>query len=129
MIIDDDKLEILVQKVLSDERERIYNSWFCEGDIVTPILEIKQSRFRKKSTVYMDLGVWENFQSEIKELLQALYYAHKRLEYFEEVQNQEIPITFDEYIRKNVFDYDTAAFERMRNRVEELYYVQTDDER
>ena len=61
MIIDDDKLEILVQKVLSDERERIYNSWFCEGDIVTPILEIKQSRFRKKSTVYMDLGVWENF--------------------------------------------------------------------
>lgn len=47
MIIDDDKLEILVQKVLSDERERIYNSWFCEGDIVTPILEIKQSRFRK----------------------------------------------------------------------------------
>ena len=82
-----------------------------------------------KSTVYMDLGVWENFQSEIKELLQALYYAHKRLEYFEEVQNQEIPITFDEYIRKNVFDYDTAAFERMRNKVEELYYVQTDDER
>ena len=92
-------------------------------------MEIKQSRFRKKSTVYMDLGVWENFQSEIKELLQALYYAHKRLEYFEEVQNQEIPITFDEYIRKNVFDYDTAAFERMRNKVEELYYVQTDDER
>ena len=43
MIIDDDKLEILVQKVLSDERERIYNSWFCEGDIVTPILEIKQT--------------------------------------------------------------------------------------
>lgn len=75
MIIDDDKLEILVQKVLSDERERIYNSWFCEGDIVTPILEIKQSRFRKKSTVYMDLGVWENFQSEIKELLQP-YIMH-----------------------------------------------------
>ena len=98
--------------------------------IVGSAKEISLLPYWKSSNhVFVDLGVWENFQSEIKELLQALYYAHKRLEYFEEVQNQEIPITFDEYIRKNVFDYDTAAFERMRNKVEELYYVQTDDER
>lgn len=129
MTIHDDELEIIVQKVLSDERERIYNSWFYEGNITTPTLEIKQPRFHKKSTVYMDLGAWKNFQAEIKELLQALYYAHKRLEYYEEVQNQEIPITFDEYIKREAFDYDTSAFERMRDRIEEVSYNQPDDER
>lgn len=120
MIINDDDLELIVEQVLDDERKRIYDSWIYDGSVVPPICHIKRPWYRRKSVVLMEQEAWENYQSEVKEILQALCYAHKQLECFKQAQYQETKVPFDDYIKKEVLDYDTENFEKMRDRFEEV---------
>lgn len=122
MLINDDDLEIIVAQVLDEERKRIYDDWIYDGNIVYPVCHIKKrTMYRKKTVVLMEQEAWENYQSEVKEILQALSYAHKQIEYFKQVQYQETKISFDDYIKKEVLDYDADDFEKVRNRFEEVY--------
>lgn len=120
MTINDDDLELIVEQVLDDERRRIYEGWIYEGNIVFPVCHIKRSWYRKKPVVLMEQEAWDNYQSEVKELLQALSYAHKQLEYFKKLQYQETKISLDDYIKKEVLDYDAEDFEKVRDKFEEV---------
>lgn len=121
MLINDDDLETIVAQVLDDERKRIYEGWIYDGDIVLPVCHIKRSLYRGKPVVLMEQEAWDNYQSEVKEILQALLYAHKQIEYFKQVQYQETKIPFDDYIKKEVLDYDADDFEKVRDRFDETY--------
>lgn len=127
MIINDDDLELIVGQVLDDERKRIYDSWIHDGNVVFPLCHIKRPWYRKKSVVLMELEAWEHYQSEVKEILQALYYAHKQLECFKQAQKQETKIPFDDCIKKEVLDYDAETFEKVLDRFEEVCRIDDDE--
>lgn len=117
MTIADDDLKTIIEKVLMDERERIYFDWVNMEEIVTPSLKIKRSWHMKKPVAIMNLEDWEQYRDSVKEILQAFFYACKRLELME--QNQQKPaMTFDEYIKKEVMAYDSEEFERVRDEFE-----------
>lgn len=129
MIFDDDKLEEVVQQVLMDERERLYEGWLHYGTVAEPTLTVKRSWRHKKPMVYVAQDSWERYQSDVKELLQAFLYAHVRLEFLERVQSQdyEVKETFDEYIKKTVLECEAEDFERIRERFDEEVCKDYDD--
>ena len=65
----------------------------------------------------MNLKDWEQYRNSVKEVLQALYYAYKRLKLLEQTQKDTIT-SFDEYIKKEVLAYDSEEFERVREHFE-----------
>ena len=117
MTINDDDLQITIEQVLMDEREQIYLDWIDTEDIIIPSLTIKRPWHRKKPIAVMDLEDWEQYRANVKEVLQALYYAYMRLKLFEQAQ-RDTAISFDEYIKKEVLAYDSEEFERVREHFE-----------
>ncbi|MDU3395949.1 MAG: hypothetical protein E7F15_02650 [Clostridiales bacterium] len=117
MTINDDDLQIIIEQVLMDEREQIYLEWIDTEDIIIPSLTIKQPWHRKKPIAVMDLEDWEQYRANVKEVLQALYYAYMRLKLFEQDQ-RDTAISFDEYIKKEVLAYDSEEFEWVREHFE-----------
>ena len=115
--INDDDLDEIIEQVLMDERERIYLDWIDTEDIIIPSLTIKRSWYRKKPIAVMNLKDWEQYRNSVKEVLQALYYAYKRLKLLEQTQKDTIT-SFDEYIKKEVLAYDSEEFEREREHFE-----------
>lgn len=113
MTINDDDLQIIIEQVLMDEREQIYLEWIDTENIIIPSLTIKRPWHRKKPIAVMDLDDWEQYMDNVKEVLQALYYAYKRLKLFEQTQKDTVT-SFDEYIKKEVLAYDSEEFERVR---------------
>ena len=117
MTINDDDLDEIIEQVLMDERERIYLDWVDTENIIIPSLTIKRSWYRKKPIAVMSLKDWEQYRNSVKEVLQALYYAYKRLKLLEQTQKDTIT-SFDEYIKKEVLAYDSEEFEREREHFE-----------
>ena len=117
MTINDDDLQIIIEQVLMDEREQIYLDWIETEDIIVPSLTIKRPWHRKKPVAVMNLEDWEQYRDSVKEVLQALYYAYKRLKLFEQTQKDTVT-SFDEYIKKEVLAYDSEEFERVREHFE-----------
>ena len=117
MTINDDDLDEIIEQVLMDERERIYLDWVDTENIIIPSLTIKRSSYRKKPIAVMNLKDWEQYRNSVKEVLQALYYAYKRLKLLEQTQKDTIT-SFDEYIKKEVLAYDSEEFEREREHFE-----------
>ena len=70
-----------------------------------------------KPIAVMNLKDWEQYRNSVKEVLQALYYAYKRLKLLEQTQKDTIT-SFDEYIKKEVLAYDSEEFEREREHFE-----------
>lgn len=120
MIINDDDLEPIVEQVLNEERERIYDNWIYDGNVVLPVCHIKRSWYRRKPVVLMEQEAWDSYQSEVKKILQALCYAHKQIEYFKQAQYQETKVPFDDYVKKGVIEYDAENFEKVLDRFEEI---------
>ena len=117
MTINDDDLDEIIEQVLMDERERIYLDWVDTENIIIPSLTINRSWYRKKPIAVMNLKDWEQYRNSVKEVLQALYYAYKRLKLLEQTQKDTIT-SFDEYIKKEVLAYDSEEFEREREHFE-----------
>ena len=117
MTINDDDLDEIIEQVLMDERERIYLDWVDTENIIIPSLTIKGSWYRNKPIAVMNLRDWEQYRNSVKEVLQALYYAYKRLKLLEQTQKDTIT-SFDEYIKKEVLAYDSEEFEREREHFE-----------
>lgn len=117
MTINDDDLQIIIEQVLMDEREQIYLDWIETEDIIVPSLTIKRPWHRKKPVAVMNLEDWEQYRDSVKEVLQALYYAYKRLKLFEQTQKDTVT-SFDEYIKKEVLAYDSEEFERVQEHFE-----------
>lgn len=117
MTINDDDLDEIIEQVLMDERERIYLDWVDTENIIIPSLTIKRSWYRKKPIAVMNLKDWEQYRNSVKEVLQALYYAYKRLKLLEQTPKDTIT-SFDEYIKKEVLAYDSEEFEREREHFE-----------
>lgn len=120
MILTDEQ-EYILEQLLETERKLLYQGWIDTRDICLPSLKVKCRR--KGTVVSMDLIEWERYTGAVKELLQVLEYAREQLE---KSDDTEQTISFDEYIKKEVLDYDAEDFEKVLDRFEEVY--PTDEE-
>ena len=112
-----DEQEVLIEQCLEMERELLYRGWLDTEDICLPILK-KKHLLSNKDVVSMKLSEWEGYTGAVKELLQVLAYARERIERLDKKEPATIP--FEEYIKKEVLDYDAENFEKVRDRFEEI---------
>ncbi|MBE7723653.1 MAG: hypothetical protein E7244_04200 [Enterocloster citroniae] len=117
MILTDEQ-ENLIDQWIDTERELLYQGWIDTIDICLPEFKT-QFIFKNKKIVSMDLIEWERYTGAVKELLQVLEYARERIEYLE-TSAATTKIPFDDYIKKEVLDYDAEDFEIVRDRFEEV---------
>lgn len=122
MILTDEQ-ENLIEQWIDTERELLYQGWIDTKDICLPSLKVKRNK--KQAVVSMNLIEWERYTGAVKELLQVLEFARERIEYLE-TSEATTKVPFDDYIKKEVLDYDAEDFEKVLDRFEEVYKI--DDE-
>ena len=116
MILTDEQ-EKLIEQWIDTERELLYQGWIDTKDICLPSLKVKRNK--KQAMVSMNLIEWERYTGAVKELLQVLEFARERIEYLEATKSTA-KVPFDDYIRKEVLDYDADTFEKVLDRFEEV---------
>lgn len=116
MILTDEQ-ENLIEQWIDTERELLYQGWIDTKDICLPSLKVKHNK--KQAVVSMNLIEWERYTGAVKELLQVLEFARERIEYLE-TSEATIKVPFDEYVKKEVLDYDAETFEKVLDRFEEV---------
>lgn len=123
--------ELIYQKVLS-MRRMLFD--LCTEDY--PYMpKISFARKRGKKVVVMSETDWNRYSDEFSVCLGDLLTARemvKKMEpvyrEFHEAYEQKHNITFDEYMKQVIIDYDTEEFEQVRERFEEEYYKQLENE-
>lgn len=122
MILTDEQ-ENLIEQWIDTERELLYQGWADTKDICPPSLKVKRNK--KQAVVSMNLIEWERYTGAVKELLQVLEFARERIEYLESGE-PATKVPFDDFIKKEVLDYDAEDFEKVLDRFDEVYMI--DDE-
>lgn len=109
-----DEQEKLIEQWIETERELLYQGWIDTKDICLPSLKVKRNK--KQAMISMDLIEWKRYIGAVKELLQVLEFARERIEYLE-TSKATTKVPFDDYIKKEVLDYDAENFEKVLDEV------------
>lgn len=130
--IEDAELQELVyQKVLA-MRRMLFD--LCTEDYPYMPKAIS-TRKRGRKVVLIPEDEWNRYNEDIAVSMGDLMTAREMIkkmepvyrEFHEEYERKH-QIPFDEYVQQIIVDYDTAEFEQVRERFEEEYYKQFEDE-
>lgn len=130
--IEDKELQELVyQKVLA-MRRMLFD--LCTEDY--PYMPKVISKWRRgKKVVLISENEWNRYNEDIATSMGDLMTAREMIakmepiyREFHEEYEQKHQISFDEYMQQMIVDYDADEFEKVRERFEEEYYKQLDDE-
>lgn len=130
--IEDKELQELVyQKVLA-MRRMLFD--LCTEDY--PYMPKVVSKWRRgKKVVLISEDEWNRYNEDIAISMGDLMTAREMIakmepvyrEFHEEYEKKH-QVSFDEYMQQMIADYDTEEFEQVRERFEEEYYKQLEDE-
>lgn len=130
--IEDKELQELVyQKVLA-MRRMLFD--LCTEDY--PYMPKTISKWRRgKKMVLISENEWNRYNEDIATSMGDLMTAREIIKKMEPVYRefhkqyeQKHQISFDEYMQQMIVDYDADEFEQVRERFEEEYYKQLEDE-
>lgn len=132
MIIDQDKFEVVVFDEVQKMRHMLFDLR-CDDYIRMP--DMKRVKRQGKDFIEIPREEWERYENEVSEALGDLFTARDLIkamkpvfrEYHGEYEEKH-NISFDEYTRFIVSEYDTDEFERVRARFEDKYYKQFENE-
>lgn len=130
--IEDKELQELVyQKVLA-MRRMLFD--LCTEDY--PYMPKVISKWRRgKKVVIISENEWNRYNEDIATSMGDLMTAREMIAKMEPVYRefhkeyeQKHQISFDEYMQQMIVDYDADEFEQVRERFEDEYYKQLEDE-
>lgn len=132
ILIDRSELDnILYQEVLQ-WRHMFFD--LCLEDYAPP-LTIERTKRKGKSLVMMDAEEWEKYDNWVGECLGDLMTARAIIEHikpvfdeYHEAYEEKHSFNFDSYIKSQVASYDAEDFERIRDKFEDEYFKDIDEE-
>lgn len=134
ILIDKSELDSILYDEVLKWRHMVFD--LCLEDYAPPlsVMQVEQ-RGTNQSVVVMDTEEWENYQNWISECLGDLFTARKLIERMKPVFNEyhkdfeeKHSFNFNSYIKSQVASYDADDFERVRDRFEDEYFKDLNDE-
>lgn len=133
VLIDKDKLESLAYEEVQKMRH-IFLDLRLEDYLLMP-KHIKKGTDKGTAIVKVPLEEWNLYNDKVAEFLGDLYMIRKIVEYMEPVYaefhaayEKAHNLSFDEYMKMVITSYDADEFERVRERFENDFYKDIDDE-
>lgn len=133
VLIDKDKLESLAYEEVQKMRH-IFLDLRLEDYLLMP-KHIKKGTDKGTAIVKVPLEEWNLYNDKVAECLGDLYMIRKIVEYMEPVYaefhaayEKAHNLSFDEYMKMVITSYDADEFERVRERFENDFYKDIDDE-
>lgn len=128
------ELEQIVYEEVQKERKILFDI-HMEDYFLLPIY--KEKKYRGRSSITMSKMAWETHLEQLAQLFGELELTRHAVEAMEPVYKEyhelyekehTYKMTFDDYIKMVNFSYSADELERVRDKVEEMYYKSLDDE-
>ena len=125
-----------LDNILYDEALKCRHMFFdlCMEDYIPP-LTVERTKRKRKSAVIIDADEWELYDNWVEGCLEDLMTAREIIkcmkpvfdEYYKDYEEKH-SINFDNYIKSQVASYDADAFERVRDKFEDEYFKDIDED-